>query len=411
MIQILVVDDDPHKTAHIRELLSRLPEIELSSISTASDLVAARDTLAKKYFDLLILDIRIPAAAGEEPSEAAGMQFVRELGASGTLIKPAHIIGITAFDAAFNAADETFVDEVWRIIRYDPTKETWQRQLTAKVNYLVRSKRELMTGENAGYSFDLGIVTALRKPELQAILDLPVDWQARKFSNDATEYFVASCEKAGRRLRVAAACASQMGMGATAVVAMKIIGHFRPRFLCMSGMAAGIKSEGIGLGDILIGDQCWDYESGKKSRTADGKMQLLPDPRSIPLRADLKEAFTSSIGRDAHVDEISRSWRGNRPSTPLRAAMGPLASGASVIEDPAVVADIKRHARKLIGIDMESYALFFAGENCSKPRPAVFTVKSAADFADSDKDDDFQEFASFTSAQYIWRFCQDNLMS
>ena len=80
-----------------------------------------------------------------------------------------------------------------------------------------------------------------------------------------------------------------------------------------------------------------------------------------------------------------------------------------MIQDLTAIDEIKKHSRKLIGLDMETYAVFFAGENCSKPRPSVFAVKSVSDFADKRKSDDFQEYAAFTSAQYIWRFALDTI--
>jgi nucleoside phosphorylase len=70
---------------------------------------------------------------------------------------------------------------------------------------------------------------------------------------------------------------------------------------------------------------------------------------------------------------------------------------------------IQQHARKAIGLEMETYGAFFCGENCTKPRPEVFSVKSACDFADAERDDEIQDYAAFTSAQYMWCFALDHL--
>ena len=72
-----------------------------------------------------------------------------------------------------------------------------------------------------------------------------------------------------------------------------------------------------------------------------------------------------------------------------------------MVQDFTVIDEIKKHSRKLIGLDMETYAVFFAGENCSKPRPSVFAVKSVSDFADESKRDDFQEYASIQNLMTV----------
>jgi nucleoside phosphorylase len=100
-----------------------------------------------------------------------------------------------------------------------------------------------------------------------------------------------------------------------------------------------------------------------------------------------------------------------KPASPLRAVLGPVGSGAAVVEDKSLVANVKGHARKLIGIEMETYGAFYAAQNCCKPRPSAFAIKSVVDFADGQKDDSVHEYAAFTSAQYLWRFAHEYLVS
>ncbi len=78
-----------------------------------------------------------------------------------------------------------------------------------------------------------------------------------------------------------------------------------------------------------------------------------------------------------------------------------MASCASVIADPAVVEEIAVHARKLIGMDLETYAVYYAGRACPHPKPDVISLKSVCDFADEDKDDTFQNYAAYTSAAVV----------
>lgn len=64
-----------------------------------------------------------------------------------------------------------------------------------------------------------------------------------------------------------------------------------------------------------------------------------------------------------------------------------------------------KHIRSLfphmVGLDMESYSVYYVAKNISEPRPTPIVVKSICDFANEGKDDKHQNFASFTSAQYV----------
>jgi hypothetical protein len=86
-----------------------------------------------------------------------------------------------------------------------------------------------------------------------------------------------------------------------------------------------------------------------------------------------------------------------------------VASGAAIVKDEGLVGGVKDHARKLIGIDMETYGVFFASQNCCKPRPSPFCIKSVVDLADPKKNISLHEYGAFTSAQYLWRFAIEHL--
>ena len=197
-------------------------------------------------------------------------------------------------------------------------------------------------------------------------------------------------------------------MTAAAVLSMKLANYFRPKYLVACGIAAGLRNAGIGMGDLLIADQTWDYESGKKKIAESGEV-FLPDPKYIPLQNSLKERLIATIGEGAYLADIEAGWNAARPGTKLRAHIGPVASGSAIIQNEKIIDGIQRQARKVIGLEMETYGVFFAGENCTRPKPIPFSIKGACDYADSQKNDDYQEYAAYTSAQYICRFALDHL--
>jgi hypothetical protein len=60
---------------------------------------------------------------------------------------------------------------------------------------------------------------------------------------------------------------------------------------------------------------------------------------------------------------------------------------------------------------METYGVFYASQNCCKPRPSPLCIKSVVDLADPKKNIAFHEYGAFTSAQFLWRFAIDHLAS
>lgn len=78
-----------------------------------------------------------------------------------------------------------------------------------------------------------------------------------------------------------------------------------------------------------------------------------------------------------------------------------MASGASVLQASSLVEDVRGLHKNLIGIEMESYAVFTACEYAAEPRPKCISVKSVCDFGDESKSDGFHEYAAYTSAAFL----------
>jgi nucleoside phosphorylase/CheY-like chemotaxis protein len=410
MIRTLIVDDDTTKVTAIRDALATVPEMNIDEVAVAEDLITARDMVRTRHFDLLILDIRLPNRKGDDVSDSAACEFIKELNASQTLLRPYHIIGLTAYDDLLAKVDPFFYDQVWRVVKYDPKTADWKSQLTRHIRYLVQSKKELIDASNLPYSYDVAVVTALVNPELSSVLELPGGWQELHHWGDGTIYYAGTFSDTSKRLKVVAASAHQMGMTAAAVLSMKVHKHFRPRYLVMTGIAAGVAGGDGNPGDILVAEQTWDYQSGK-STVVKGKGVFQPDPKSIPLNTELKERFLQLASNRLWLDDIKREYQGKTPPSPLNVLVGPVASGDTVIQNENIVRELRGRNRKLVGIDMETYGVFYAAENCPQPRPTPISIKSICDFADAQKADDFQKYASYVSARYFYRYALHALSS
>lgn len=407
MLNILVVDDNPLKIKALRTLFEFIPEVAL--LETAMNIIGAKKILSEKHFDLLILDLGLPMRDGDDASPENGINFLDEINKNRRLIKPFHIIGFSEVDDYIDRFKRSFEDELWALIKYDVSSTNWERQIKNKINYLIRSKLDLQNPNNFGFQYDVAIITALRTPELDSVLNLNANWESFKLDNDATEYFKGIFINGEKRIKVIAASAPQMGMVASSTLTHKIIFNFRPKYIAITGIAGGVKGLG-NLGDILVADISFDSGSGKIKTDKDGNIKFDPDFKSIELEPDLKELFISCKGKREYLNEIKSKWPIKDISYELNMHIGPFASGAGVVENKKVIEEIKGHSRKLIGIDMETYGVFYTAKNCSRPKPmAVFSIKSISDFGDPDKDDKFQPYAAFTSSSFLYHFIIEKL--
>jgi nucleoside phosphorylase len=193
-----------------------------------------------------------------------------------------------------------------------------------------------------------------------------------------------------------------MGLTATAILATQMILLFRPRFIAMVGIAAGTRSGKRGYGDILVADPSVDYASGKVT-FHEGAEVFQPDPFPLPINVNLRTLIQEESRTRAGLDKITNAWSGTRPDSALRVHIGALGAADQVVDSDARVAEVQRNWRKLIGLEMETYALYRAAHEAPRPRPLHASFKAVCDFA-AEKTDAWQSYAAFTAAEYARRF-------
>ena len=91
-----------------------------------------------------------------------------------------------------------------------------------------------------------------------------------------------------------------------------------------------------------------------------------------------------------------------KPNTLLQIHKGPMASVPAVIACADVVKALKQYNRNILGIEMESYGLFYAAAKGLAPHPEVTaSLKSVSDYGTKEKCDKYQEYAAYTSAAVL----------
>jgi nucleoside phosphorylase len=193
-----------------------------------------------------------------------------------------------------------------------------------------------------------------------------------------------------------------MGMTAACVTACKAVERWRPRFLVMTGIAAGTQKK-QNHGDILVAEAAYDYGSGKICENAGGKRTFIPSPSQLRIDPELQAILQRWEREQLQMDVIRKAWYSVQPTSP-KLILGVLATGAAVVQDKKHVLDIMSKSRKVVGLDMEAYAVFQASHLARAPRPRILVAKSVSDFADKRKKDDWQQYAAFTSARFIYEF-------
>lgn len=227
--------------------------------------------------------------------------------------------------------------------------------------------------------------------------------EALSVKGDSQHYYEKTLTAHDGERRLIFAQAAEMGMTASAVLSMKVINHFKPKYLLMTGIAAGISPDGEDIqlyGDVVVADKVWNYSSGKfvapeKAEIIYGEVGFISRP--------------SMIIADEEMIRFVRKAAASRENQ-CKVRIGTFACGSTVVANQHILnRQIRTQMQDNEGLDMESYAVMYAAENATEPRPKALIVKSVCDYADSRKDDRFQRFAAHTSAEFTKLLCEKYL--
>lgn len=263
---------------------------------------------------------------------------------------------------------------------------------------------------------DILVITAMCSPELSELLKViekQTIIQPFRNSNHAACY---QGTLAGTNATVVAATQDDMGMANAAVLTTKLIIHFRPRFVVMTGIAAGINPKKQQVGDILVTTHTYDLALGKLEREADFAVF-----RPKMHQKDARDHFRYHNGilaaeNDTELKETIQALLDASYAAayklivrkPMSIHHGPFGSGGTVIADPEEAGTYKTLNADLIGFDMEAHAVVTAAAECGlDDRPQVLIAKAICDFAGSDKGKNKEEkqlLAARASAEFFRLF-------
>jgi len=166
-----------------------------------------------------------------------------------------------------------------------------------------------------------------------------------------------------------------MGRVQAATATADALRVWHPRYVMLVGIAGGLASAGVKIGDILISDQIVDYELQKLTPAG-------PEVRWQVHRVDARligavQNYTSASWQDLiavqRPDDRAPKWH-----------IGTIVTGDKVIAVEDVLAKYSAVWPKLIGVEMEAGGAAAAAFQTAEPA-GFFMVRGVSDLADSKK--------------------------
>lgn len=412
MLSILIIDDTKDKREDIKAFLTgRFSEIHLNDIEEAETTNEGLDKIMKCQYDLVLLDLFIKNRKGGDPDPQNAINLLDQIHEMEVINCPAHILGITRMREIDEEQKKIFDTYLWSLLFYGEEYNGWETKLQAKISYLIKSKHQLALTPK--FNYDVAIINALQELENGMIRSwTDTEWRKIDMPNDTcTNYYETVLEPEGRKIRCVTTYADRMGMTAASTITTKLINAFRPRYLFMTGISACVSTAKAEVGDIIVAQNVIDGASGKFS-IEDDQHIFVPDYQSIETNAD----FISIVNRlkedEALLRKIKKTIRANvkASNTELKIHTGPVASVPAVVADRTVIEDIKGQERKLLGLEMEAYGMYYAASRSVLPHPKFCAVlKSATDFANEHKGDEYQPYGAMTSAELLYHIVLNDL--
>ena len=402
-MKILIVEDKDAKGQQVLNLLQEQGHCCHHAFCKNDAMAKVRE----KQYDVIILDLKIPDHNGEKESVDNGIMFIQFI--FGSLQRPFYRPKAVFVLSQYLSDDlrKELLSYPIGIVTYSPVDQKWKRELTSRINYY------------ANRSCDVAIITAV-DVEFNAINRW--GWDIQNDIIGMTYYKKTITNDDGKEIRTILVKQDTMGMVCATNLCDRIIHLFQPRCLIMSGICAGRKGA-VELGDIVIAREAWDYGSGS-IQTNKKNIRFEPAPLykqfhiaktncfdfySDSLPGIKQKIYDEAIAaKDLKLAAVANSEINRK----TQIKQGAMASGAAVIKSEQFTsAFVANQNRKYLGIDMETYGVYYAAAQTHDPDSIeYFSIKCVSDLADQHKDDAFQAYCAVLAAELVLKYIKEDLM-
>lgn len=264
------------------------------------------------------------------------------------------------------------------------------REVLEVANELLNKSFTLFNKERKNDMEKILIISALEK-ELEPILEM-IDSPLKPQNTeeiDGRKYFIYEVSST-----LTVICTSFLGMGQiNAALAVKdAVNYYGVSKVILTGICGGIDRE-MKYGDIIISDQIVDYELAK-------------------IKSDDLQVRWNVYRSDFDLVQSMRMFKSDRWSSYLKRLFpdpkykkpnvysGIVLSGNKVIANNEEIKRFTKTWAKALAVEMEASGIAAALYQM-KNAPSFVMVKAICDFADSEKSDDWQEYAAYAAAIFV----------
>lgn len=401
-MKILIIEDEDEKGRQVLHLLQGQGHV-CRHVFCKKD---AMTEVQQKHYDVVILDLKIPDQNEGTESTDNGLMFIQFIFDS---IRPFYRPKAVFILSQYLSSDiqKELLSYPIGIVTYSPVDQKWKKDLTTRINYYAKR------------SCDVAIITAV-DVEFNAVNSW--GWEIQNDIIGMTYYKKTIKNDDEKEIRAVLVKQQNMGMVCATNLCDRLIQLFRPRCLIMSGICAGRKGA-VQLGDVIVANQAWDYGSGSIQTDVE-KIEFEPAPEYRPFHISKENCFDyygNSLAvikqkiYDTAIAEKNLKLAGIVDAEVKRETkiyQGAMATGAAVIKSEKFTNDyIKSQNRKYLGIDMETYGVYYAASKSrSSDAMEYFSVKCVTDLADEHKDDIFQAYCAALSAELVLKYIKEDMM-
>lgn len=270
---------------------------------------------------------------------------------------------------------------------------------------------------------DVAILT-IKEEEFDALLEAFPDSLGYYVGPSKRHYNIRTAEAGPgpQKYRVSIACQTRQGNAEAQALTSDTIAELEPRLLMVVGIAGGVPSSDVSLGDVVIATRVNDYTVRKSTPSATAYAIAGGD-----LAEEIERGVTNLRARRAELGDWAKSASG-RPvidtSAPVfttgnadwnrsvarglngrfrshadhepKFKAGVIGSSDEMIADPNVVAQWIETARNLLAVEMESAGAYAAARN----RCPMVAIRAISDIVGLDRDQDWVPYASKVAAAF-----------
>jgi len=274
---------------------------------------------------------------------------------------------------------------------------------------------------------DIGILT-IRDDEFRAVLGVFSD-QAGIINGAHREYTLRRAEAGnGEHYTVAVLRQVEQGNGEAQDAARDLIEDLAPKLVLVVGIAGGLPSDDVKLGDVILATRIHDFTvearkagedptyaaaggpitkalaarianlASREAELGDWTAELPPQP-AVSWTAEGELYGTAPWQRDLR-DKLARHYGdGSTPRAPMYMA-GAIASSDRLVKDPALLFPWITTARSILAVEMESGGVYRA----SRERCPMLAIRGISDIVGLKRSDSWMKFACVTAAAFTRAF-------